>query len=263
MSVDKELLSFIDVVKKLRAPDGCPWDREQTHKSLKPYLIEETYEAIEAIDDEDSAEICEELGDIFLHIVMHGVMGEEDGDFTLEEVIRTIKEKMIRRHPHVFDEIIVNSVGDVWKNWDEIKKKENQKKNKSESILDNVPISLPGLARAEKIQKRAARIGFDWDDVAGAWSKIHEELEEIDEAIKEDDKDKLTEELGDLLFSVVNVSRKLEIDPEEALRFSSNKFMKRFKHIEQKVAEQGKKIKDCDFEELDDYWNQAKNLLKV
>lgn len=265
MSEIDKFIEFRNVVRKLRSKDGCPWDREQTHESLKPYLLEEAYEVLEAIDSEDESLLCEELGDILLHVVMHSTMAEEKNAFSMEDVIEGISNKMVRRHPHVFGEVEVSSVSEVWENWDKIKKTE---KNKGEgddagSILDSVPQYLPALIRADKIQKRAARIGFDWDSVAGAWDKVHEELDEINEVINGDNnKEKLVEELGDLLFSIVNVTRKLEIDAEEALRLSISKFMKRFSYVEAELRDKGETLKHASVEELETLWDKAKEKLK-
>ncbi|HAR62405.1 MAG TPA: nucleoside triphosphate pyrophosphohydrolase [Candidatus Margulisbacteria bacterium] len=262
VSVNDEMERLQEIVRRLRGDNGCPWDREQTHKSLKPYLLEETYEVMEAIDKAEPLLLCEELGDVLLHIVMHSAMAQEEKSFALEDVVRGISEKMIRRHPHVFGEIKVKSVNEVWENWDRIKKGEKLKENKG-SILDSVPQALPALMRAEKLQRRAARIGFDWDSIAGAWNKVHEEIDEVEQIISTtNEKEALTEELGDLLFSVVNVTRKLDIDAEEALRRAIEKFMGRFSYIEQQVTKTGKELKDVPLPELDRLWNEAKQQLK-
>lgn len=265
MSEVEKFIEFRNIVRKLRSKDGCPWDREQTHESLKPYLLEEAYEVLEAIDSEDDSLLCEELGDILLHVVMHSSMAEEKNSFSMEDVIEGISNKMVRRHPHVFGEVEVSSVSEVWENWDKIKKEEknNGAGTKGESILDSVPQYLPALIRADKIQKRAARIGFDWDSVAGAWDKVHEELDEINEVLDGDNnREKLTEELGDLLFSIVNVTRKLDIDGEEALRLSISKFMRRFSYVESELKDRGETLKHASTQELENLWEQAKENLK-
>lgn len=262
MSAEHEILRLIEIVKRLRAKDGCPWDRDQTHESLKPYLLEETYELLESIDLADHRMLCEELGDVLLHIVMHSEMASETGQFALDDVIRGVSEKMVRRHPHVFGDVKVSSVKEVWETWDKVKKDE-RKHGSSVSIMDSVPQNLPALIRSDRLQKRAARIGFDWDSVAGAWDKVHEEIREIEEIMTStNDESQLAEELGDLLFSVVNVTRKLDIDAEEVLRQSNKKFMRRFKYLEQAAHERGLDLKHLNSEQLEALWVEAKNNLK-
>lgn len=263
--------NFIKIVRKLRAPNGCPWDRVQTHATLKPYMVEEVYEALEAIDAKDSKKLAEELGDMLLHIVMQAEMGREDGKFTINDVIDSITAKMIRRHPHVFSRAKVKNVEDVWKKWEEIKDKEKAKKGKKhESILESIPHALPALYRADKVQRRAARVGFDWNNIAGAWDKVDEEEREIlklmgrskyqaaKPKVKPGTLKKIKEEIGDLLFAIVNVSRKLDIDAEEILQNATSKFMRRFGEIERHAKRAGLHISKLTLPEMDAVWNDIK-----
>ena len=229
----KKLTDLVGVVKKLRSKKGCPWDRLQTHDSLKPYLVEETYEALEAIEKKDYRKLCEELGDIFLHVIFHAQLAAERKEFDIYDVIGGIWGKMIRRHPHVFGQKKFSNVDEVWANWDRTKRKEGNEGSRHQ-LLRNLPAALPALYRAEKVQRRASRLGFDWNTVSGAWRKVAEEIRELKEIMsrKKINREKLKEELGDLLFAVVNVARKMEIDGEEALRFSTEKFIRRFAFLE-------------------------------
>lgn len=251
-----EFEELIEVIRRLRAPDGCPWDKQQDHDTLKPYLIEETYEVLDAIDGKDPAVLQDELGDLLLQIVLHAQIASEQKQFDLKAVAKNISEKMIRRHPHVFGEVKADSVSEVWKNWEHIKK---QEKKTQQSILDSVPDALPALFRASKVQKKAARVGFDWPNEKGVLEKIKEEVSEFEhvQALKED-KPRQIEEFGDILFSLVNLARKLDIDAEDALRLSTKKFEKRFRHIEKRAAEQKKELRDYPLEELDKFWEEAK-----
>jgi len=246
------------IIKQLRSKDGCPWDREQTHESLKPYLVEESYEVIEAIDKGDPDILADELGDLLLQILLHAQIASEQGHFDIKQVVKNISEKMVRRHPHVFGDTKVKGVKDVWQNWEHIKK--NEKKNKEQqSIMDSVPNSFPALYRASKLQKKASRVGFDWPDKDGAWQKVKEEIKEFDKEIADGgDKKKIIEEYGDILFALVNVGRKLDMDAEDALRLASKKFEKRFKYVEQQVNEQNKNFKDFSLSELDIFWEESK-----
>jgi tetrapyrrole methylase family protein/MazG family protein len=255
----KNLADLVRVVKKLRSGNGCPWDRVQTHQTLKPYLVEETYEALEAIENMDYHKLCEELGDIFLHVVFHAQLAAEQNKFDIHDVIGSIWSKMIRRHPHVFGKKKFNSVDEVWTNWDRTKRGETKNKSRHQ-LLKNLPLALPALYRAEKVQRRASRLGFDWDTVGGAWRKVTEEINVVKEIIarKKIDRDGLKEELGDLLFAVVNVARKLEIDGEDALRFSTEKFIRRFHYLEERTEKMGKKIEKMKLSELEKLWQASK-----
>jgi tetrapyrrole methylase family protein / MazG family protein len=266
----KKFDKLVQIVRRLRAKNGCPWDRVQTHGTLKPYMVEEVYEALEAIDSKDYTKLAEELGDMLLHIVMQAEMGREEKKFTIDDVIDSISSKMVRRHPHVFSKSKVKSVEEVWKKWEEIKGKENAEKgDKHRSILESVPHALPALYRADKVQRRAARVGFDWNSVAGAWNKVSEEEKEIQALLRKlktqklkrkasTQNSKLKEELGDLLFAVVNVSRKLDIDPEEALQNATSKFMRRFKEIELHAKKSGRHVNKLTLPEMDAVWAEVK-----
>ena len=248
---------FVKIVQQLRKK--CPWDREQTIESLKPFLVEEVYEAIQAIDDKDYKRLSEELGDMLLHIVMLSVFAQEDNLFAVQDVISNISKKMIRRHPHVFAKGKAKTKEQIWAKWERIKQKEAREKGKKhKGILESIPRSLPALYRAEKVQRRAARVGFDWDRVAGAWEKVHEELDEIHELLNsklkaQRSKRKLKEEIGDLLFAVVNVARKLDIDAEDALQQGNSKFMRRFSQIEKALQ-----TKKMTLAQMDALWDKVK-----
>lgn len=249
---------FLRIIKKLRSPQGCPWDRVQTHQSLKPYLIEETYEVLDAIDNGQAEILQDELGDLLLQIVLHAEIASEKKKFDIEAVINNISAKMIRRHPHVFAKTKVKDVKDVWHNWEKIKKTEKTQK----SILDSIPAALPALYRATKVQKKAARVGFDWPDTKGVLAKIKEEIHEFEELKTKKYSKKAQDEFGDILFSLVNLARKLDLDAEDALRLATKKFEKRFKYVEQKVNNSAKDFKDYTLSELDKFWETAKKLNK-
>ncbi len=251
---------FLHIMKLLRSPGGCPWDIEQTHKSIRKNLIEETYEVIEAIDKDDKALMCEELGDLLMQIIFHTQMEEENGTFTFDDVCDGICKKLIVRHPHVFGDVTVSDSGEVLKNWDEIKQKTKGQKSAGDSML-SVPRELPALMRAQKLQQKAAKVGFDWDEISGALQKVNEETEELRAAVESGDESNQLEELGDLLFSVVNVSRFLKFDSEEALTFASDKFLNRFLKLEQLAGERGIDVKSSSLEELDRLWDEAKTLV--
>jgi len=250
-----------NIMKILRSERGCPWDREQTHTSLIPYLMEETYEVASAIEENSPGEICEELGDLLLQIVFHCQIGEEEGTFTFEDAAKNIVEKLIRRHPHVFSTTEVSGSDEVVKNWEEIKKKERKNSGtgrRRESLLDSVPGNLPALIEATLLGKKAATAGFDWARAEDIMAKIHEEIKELEGAVKEKKFSHIREEIGDVLFSVVNLSRHLNIDAEYALRTTSQKFIRRFKRIEEFALEEGISLKGKSLEELDKLWDRAK-----
>ena len=248
---------LVKIMARLRAPDGCPWDREQTHKSLKPYLIEEAYETMEAMDSGDDAEFQAELGDLLLQIVFHAQLAAEEGRFTMDAVADGICEKLIRRHPHVFGEEKAETAEKVLHNWEKIKKEEKAGKEK-DSVLDGVPATMPALLRAKRLQSKAKNVGFDWDTVDGAFQKLEEEMAEFREAFRAMDPKRLEEELGDLLFTMVNVSRLLKINPEEALTGSIAKFINRFKYVEREVAKSGQELGKVGLERMDQLWEEAK-----
>jgi tetrapyrrole methylase family protein/MazG family protein len=257
---DNAFKTLYDIVTRLRAPDGCPWDREQDPVSLRGDLIEETYECIEAIDEQNPEHIREELGDLFLLATMLSYMHEQKGLFSVADVLQTIAEKLVRRHPHVFGEVKVKDSAEVLDNWAKIKVEQEGRRPK-DSVLDEVSAGLPPLDRAWKLQKKAAKAGFDWPNVAGVIEKIREELDEVVEAVSSEtgDRDgKIEEELGDLLFSVVNLCRYCTVEPSVALRRTNSKFTSRFKYVEKKMRETGQEMKPENLEIMDQHWNAAK-----
>lgn len=251
---------FLNIISTLRGPDGCPWDKEQTPQTLRGNLIEEAYEAVEAIDDNDPPHVREELGDVLLLVAMLTQMYAETNEFNMDDVVSEISAKLIRRHPHVFGDEKVDDADEVLKNWDRIKI-DLEGRSSLESALDGIPGSLPPLERSYKIQKKAAKQGFDWPDIEGPKSKIAEELTEIDEAIKSGSVSDLESEIGDLLFSVINYSRHLGIDPALALGRTNAKFERRFKHVESRMSEDGEKMAPENLEIMDGYWDSAKAQL--
>lgn len=251
---------LLGVMRKLRAPDGCPWDIKQTHASLKSDLIEEAYEVIDAIDSGNSSELEEELGDLLLQVVFHSQISSEAGEFEFDQVANGISDKLIRRHPHVFGEINVADADEVLQNWDKIKKSEKQGEGEAPaSIVAGIPKQLPALQKAHQVQKRAARAGFDWDHIDDVFSKLHEEIDEVKDAIKRKHEPDIRDEVGDLLFSVVNVSRYLGHNPEELLNQNIKKFVARFQYVEKQVHASGKEFSAFKLEELDQFWDQAKS----
>jgi len=255
----KAIERLLKVMRKLRAPDGCPWDREQTHESLKSGLIEEAYEVIDAIESGNRSDLEEELGDLLLQIVFHSQLGEEEGVFGFSDVADGVSDKLVRRHPHVFGEVKVSGTSEVLQNWDAIKKAEKQGKGDAPaSIVAGIPKHLPALQKAHQIQKRAARAGFDWDNIDDVFDKLHEEIDEVKEAIARNHEEDIRDELGDLLFSAVNVSRFLGYNPEELLNRNIKKFVRRFQAVEEKVHATGKGFKEFSLKELDVFWDEAK-----
>lgn len=251
---------LIEVMAKLRSPGGCVWDLEQTHESLRRYLVEEVYEVLEAIDLADEKLLCEELGDLLLQIVFHARVAEETGAFTVQDVIDTVTEKMVRRHPHVFGNISVRDAAEVLVNWDQIKKRE--KPNERPSVLDGIPKGLPSLLRAHKLQSKASKVGFDWEDDAPVWEKIREELDEFKEAVEKGAPKEQEGELGDILFSIVNLARFHHIDPEAALNAVNNKFILRFSYIERYIKENRLQWQQLNLAQLDQLWEKAKKMYK-
>lgn len=253
-------LSYLKkVIATLRSPEGCPWDKEQTHNSLKKYLLEETYEVLEAIDEEDENHLMEELGDVLLQIMLHAQISEEEGYFSVEDVVETLTDKMIRRHPHVFANAEAETPEDVKVNWDKIKKEENGT-GVTKSILDDVPKSLSGLLRAYKLQKKAAKVGFDWDTVQPVWDKVEEELQEFKIAVDQQDMIAMEKEFGDILFALVNLSRYYKIDPEIALNSTNHKFYRRFMYIESQLKENKLNWDEVNLSYLDELWENAKKI---
>ncbi|MHB1131217.1 MAG: bifunctional methyltransferase/pyrophosphohydrolase YabN [Chloroflexota bacterium] len=244
------------VVARLRAPDGCPWDREQTHATLKPYLIEEAYEALDALDSGDKAKLAEEMGDVLLQVVLHAQLGEEAGDFNIEDVLGHITAKLIRRHPHVFGTVAVRDSSDVLRNWQQIKQAEKSDVDGPASLLGDIPRHMPALGYALNLQKRASRAGFDWPEVLGVEDKVLEELGELRAAQGQEAR---LRELGDLLFSMVNLARWLKLDAEEALRLANQRFTKRFHYMEQLCGQRGLEFARLSAAEQDELWREAKN----
>ncbi len=260
---------LVAVQARLRAPNGCPWDREQTRHSLKTYLIEEAYEVLEALESGNDAKFAEELGDLLLQIVFHSQIAREEGRFTISDVIREIHDKMVRRHPHVFGETRAKDSAEVLRNWEEIKAMERHRKDgegsaaatsqaKQASLLDGVSHGLPATLEGFQLTRKAARIGFDWEDAAGVFEKIGEEIEELKRAVQADGQRKMEEELGDLLFAAVNLSRFLQVDPEIALKKANAKFSRRFRAMEKLARERGKEFKNLPREEMEVLWDAAK-----
>ena len=246
-------IELLEVLRRLRAPDGCPWDREQTAESLVPYLLEETYEIIEAIEEGDTHTLKEELGDLTLHVLFQAELAREDGKFEIGDSLKHISEKLIRRHPHVFDPDYDESA-DINMSWEKAKQKEKSRKN----LLDGVPKNLPALTRARRIQEKAANVGFDWKDMQPVWEKVEEELKELKVEIQNKDPEKVKDEMGDVLFSLVNLSRFLDISPEDALRMTISKFEMRFAKVEKELKKRGKDFSDSSLEEMDGIWNDIK-----
>jgi XTP/dITP diphosphohydrolase/tetrapyrrole methylase family protein/MazG family protein len=246
---------FVGIIRHLRR--DCPWDRVQTHESVKHLLIEEAYETVEAIDEENWPELRRELGDLLLHVVFHAVIAEQDGRFTMREVIEGETEKLVRRHPHVFGDTAVDGVAEVLSNWEQIKLKEKGRT----STLDGVPVQLPALLRAFRMQEKAAGVGFDFPAPDAAWSKVQEEQSEFRTLVDGGaPAAEAEQELGDLLFALVNYARLLELNPENALRRTNEKFVRRFRHIEKRLRDEGRSVADADLAEMDRYWDEAKSL---
>ena len=257
MKSEKNFYELIDTMKILRGKNGCEWDKEQTHKSLRPYLIEECYEVIKAIDDNDLGELKNELGDVLLQVIFHAQIAEDSNEFNVEDVINHLNKKLIRRHPHVFS----NEKGYSYKRWEEIKAKE---KGKSEnfSVLGEINSSLPALSFARRIQENASTVGFDWENVEDVKNKVIEEIDELKTELLNNNTEKTEEEFGDLLFSIVNYSRFMKIDPEISLKKATIKFMNRFKIMESLIDNDGKNIENLNVNELDNYWKRVKEVSK-
>jgi MazG family protein len=257
---------LVAVMTRLRAPGGCPWDREQTYASLSQYLLEEAYETFDAIHEADAtgdvAHLKEELGDLLLQVVFHATIGAERGEFTIEDVADGIAKKLILRHPHVFGDAKIESAEAVLYNWDTLKANERKASGKEEktkeSILDEVPVHFPALLEGLKLTKKAAKVGFDWKDTDQIFEKLHEEVAELQKAMETRDAGEISEELGDLLFVVVNLARRLDVEPETALKKTNRKFRSRFKFIEQELKSRGSSPEDSSLEEMDSLWDQAK-----
>jgi len=246
--------TLVDIIARLRGLDGCPWDKQQTHLSLKPNLLEECYEALEAIDEGDDRKLCEELGDILMQIALHSQIGQEDGQFSVEDVLRSINTKLIRRHPHVFGTTKVSSSQDVIQNWEAIKQEERG----TASVLDGLPKGMPALAYSQTMQRRAARVGFDWKEIEGVVNKLGEEVEELRKSTSHEER---VREFGDVLFALVNVARRLDVESEEALQLAGRRFRQRFQLMEEDCQRRGIVLSSLPLEEQDKLWEQAKKRL--
>lgn len=262
--ITEKFIELVKIMERLRAPGGCPWDAKQTLTSLRKYIIEEAYELVDAIDRGELFDICEEDGDLLLQIVFVACVANEEKLFDITDVITAISEKLIRRHPHVFGDVVANDAETVLKNWELIKIQEKREKKKDESVIAGIPHSLPSVMRANRVQERAAKIGFDWpkDDIKGVILKIEEELCELKAAVKNNDSENITEELGDVMFSLINLSRHLGVDPEAALQKATDKFCGRFRIVEDKMKETGRDFSSYSLDELDTFWNYAKKVIK-
>ena len=250
---------LVDIMARLRSEDGCPWDREQTRETLKPYLIEEAYEVLEALDEGNAQGLKEELGDLLFQIIFHAQIAKERGEFDIDDVIKKISEKMISRHPHVFGDERFETSKEVLKQWDERKKEEGKLR---ESVLEGVPKELPSLLRAHRLQSRASKVGFDWKRLEDVMDKLEEELGEFRAALAHKEKAAIEDELGDIFFVLVNISRFVGVNPEDALRKTIAKFISRFRYIERKAAEAGKGLSGMTLEEMDALWEEAKHMPK-
>ncbi len=269
--MSKSFDELIDVMSRLRAPGGCPWDHEQTYASLARYLLEEAYETFDAIQEADqtgdTANLREELGDLLLQVVFHSTIGAERGDFTMDDVAEGVTQKLILRHPHVFGDANFARAEDVLDNWDQLKADERKASGKIEksrdSILDEVPVHFPALLEGLKLTKRAAKVGFDWENADQIFAKFDEELAELKDAMASDDKENVAEEIGDLLFVVMNLARHLGVEPETALKKTNRKFRQRFRFIEDQIKLRGIDLDDATLEEMDELWNTSKTKIKV
>ncbi len=247
---------FVEIVKRLRVE--CPWDKVQTNDSIKAATLEEAYEVVDAIDEKNFGELKKELGDLLLHVVFHSVIAEGENKFNIDEVIDSIKEKLIRRHPHVFGNVEVRNAEDVKKNWEAIKLNEGR-----ESVLDGVPELMPALHKAFRLQEKASKVGFDWEKKEDVWKKVIEEIEEMHKSEREETKEELENEVGDVFFAMTNYARFLGINPENALRLTNNKFVKRFQYVEKKINESGRQIHESNLAEMDRFWEESKSQLKI
>ncbi len=258
----EKFAELVEVMARLRAPGGCPWDRKQTFETIKPYLLEEAYEVMDAIDREDWRGLAEELGDLLLQPVFFAEMAAEKGLFSVADSLDAINQKLVRRHPHVFGDAQADTPEEVLVRWNEIKKQEkaDQGAPEAKSVLDGVPRNLPALMEADKVSKKAAGLGFDWPDVSGVLDKVREEAEELAQAQKTEDKKQVEHELGDLLFTIVNLARTMKVDPEQALRKSTGRFRARFGYVEKRVEESGKGFGDTALEQMEEWWQEGKRV---
>jgi tetrapyrrole methylase family protein/MazG family protein len=251
----KQFIKLLDIVERLRGPDGCPWDKEQSHESLLPYFLEEAYEVIESIDEKNWDNLKEELGDVMLHLALQCQISKEEGRFSIVDSLENVNNKLIHRHPHVFGDKKADVPFEAKKNWEDIKHKEK----KRESRLDGVPPALPALTRANRLQQKASYAGFDWDDINKVWDKLYEEIDELKEAHDCNNQTNMEEEIGDVLFSVVNLARHMKLDSEDMLRKANSKFVNRFKAIEKELIIRGKEVSTATLVEMDEIWNKIKS----
>lgn len=258
----EKFAELVRIMARLRAPGGCPWDRKQSFDTIKSYLLEETYEVMDAIDRREWSSLADELGDLLLQPVFFAEMAREDGLFSINDVLDAINSKLVRRHPHVFGDAFAETAEDVKQRWDEIKKKEKSERGEApaESILDHVPRSLPALVEAEKITKKAAGVGFEWPDVAGVVEKLQEEVAELARARESGDPEHIQDEVGDLLFTLVNFARFLKVDPEQALRKTNGRFRRRFAYVERQIATSGNSLAETPLDRMEELWQAAKQL---
>jgi MazG family protein len=261
-----DIQKLVDLVERLRGENGCPWDREQTRESLKPMLIEEAYEVLDALDSASPSELKEELGDLLFQVVFHAQIAQEKGEFRLSDIIDRLHDKMVRRHPHVFGKADLKTSEDVLRNWEDIKAAEkgvasSSRPDSGKSLLDGIPSKLPALQEAYQMTAKAARVGFDWPRLEDILAKLQEESDELLRASREESRERVADEVGDLLFVAVNVARALGVDAETALRRSNRKFERRFRYVETKIKEQGRGLNDASLEEMDALWNEAKKTV--
>jgi tetrapyrrole methylase family protein/MazG family protein len=259
-NITKDFSKLIELIRKLRAPDGCPWDQKQTQTDLGKYILEEAYEVFDALEEKNPQAVKEELGDLLFQILFLAEINEEQCLFSLSDVVAEIRKKMVRRHPHVFGDKKVSSVQEVKENWQKIKKVERETNSNQNDLFAHVPRILPALKRAQKITTIAAASGFDWPKIGDVLEKMQEEIKEFTAALKSENKDKIDEELGDILFTLVNLSRFVRVDAEAALMKTTNKFLRRFSYIEEQLAAQGKSLEEADLAEMDELWEKAKEI---
>ena len=254
----EQFIKLLEIVEELRGPEGCPWDKEQTHESLLPYFLEEAYEVIESVDEKNWDNLKEELGDVMLHLALQGQISKEEGKFSIADSLEDVNKKLIHRHPHVFGDNKADFASEAKKNWEEIKHKEK----KRESRLDGVPIALPALTRANRLQQKASYAGFDWDDINKVWGKLYEEIDELKEACESKNRTSMEEEIGDVIFSVVNLARHMKLDSEDMLRKANKKFLNRFKAVEGELIKRGLDTNKASLGEMDEIWSEIKTKAK-